>query len=61
MAAYTNDDFSWTFNGLRIYVNGGASYSCPALKLYGYATPRAIELAINRALKSASLMGLRKE
>lgn len=44
----------WTYNapnGKAYECKGGFSYSCPALKLYGYAGPSELEAGIRRELK----------
>jgi len=41
---------NWQYKGFTLTLNG-ASYSCPALKLWGYATPLQIERAVTRTLK----------
>ena len=40
----------WQYRGYACQMTSGASYACPGLKLYGYATPTQLERAINRKL-----------
>jgi hypothetical protein len=56
---YLQDKYNWLsgyrdsifdLNGRKVYFNG-CSYSCPTLKLFGYATRRQIINQINKKVK----------
>lgn len=44
------DQFAGEYMGYALYFTH-ISWNCPALKLYGYGTERALQSAVRRALK----------
>jgi hypothetical protein len=48
-------DLIGTFGGCGMYVRGGFSYSCPALKLVGYRDDLDLRRAMRREFKQRGL------
>lgn len=51
----------WEYMGYACTSRGGLSYSCPALKLYGYANDLQLHRAIKREVNKRSGKPLTRE